>query len=98
MRKPSAPAVEEGFAGFSIEGHQQLGSELAQTREWLLYVGLEICNAYGFSSQAGRKAKAAVDKLDQLRLELENCLALEVGPDCSPEIYFPSRESIEAVQ
>lgn len=81
--------------GLPMTRHEEIGLELARTRDRLAVLGAEIANAYPKNGRAGRLALAAAEPLDRLRCELEDRMFAEhPGEDrATTHVYYPSPEA-----
>ena len=58
--------------GFSWERHLEVGKQLKTISRQLQKLHTEIANAYPIQSKTTRRAKAAYDKVVDLRCEMDN--------------------------
>ena len=73
----------------TLERHKEIGTRLADTRDLLMDLQVELCASYGKSSQIYKCARTTFKHLLDLRAELDNAVRRENIGRRTQDIYYP---------
>lgn len=77
--------------GFTHDQHIDLGRRLKEARRILLPLSIEVANEVGSTSKCYRRAARAVERLDELRSELDNVLCRDFPDRDYRGVYYGGR-------
>ncbi|MEV5819377.1 hypothetical protein AB0L22_09390 [Micromonospora haikouensis] len=78
--------------------HVEIGTNLQNTREYLIHLASELSHVYPKTSPQVRAANQALRAVDQLRNALDNASADELpGDGWAPTIYYGANDDVRQV-